>query len=101
VPAIYVSAQAEADIDAIAEYTANTWGPVQTDVYLAKLEDGFALLARNPLLGRSCDSIREGLRRHEIEKHVVFYRIVTGGIRIVRVLHQRMLPIPSRFGAVG
>lgn len=96
-PAVYVSAQAEANIDSIAEYTTNTWGRVQTDVYLTKLDDGFRLLARNPLLGRSCDSIRVGLRRYEIEKHVVFYRIVTGGIRIVRVLHQRMLPASSRF----
>ena len=95
-PAIYVSAQAEAEIDSIAEYTTNTWGRAQADVYLTKLDDGFGLLARNPLLGRSCDWIRAGLRRHEIEKHVVFYRIVTGGIRISRVLHQRMLPTSSR-----
>ena len=98
-PAVYVSARAEADIDSIAKYTTNTWGRAQTDAYLAKLDNGFGLLARNSLLGRSCDSIRPGLYRYEIEKHVAFYRIVSGGIRIVRVLHQRMLPTSSRFGA--
>jgi toxin ParE1/3/4 len=52
-------------------------------------------------MGRACDSVSLGLRRFEHGKHVVFYRIVAGGILIVRVLHQRMLPAPSRFDALG
>ena len=59
-PAVQVSIRAEADIDSIAEYTTNTWGPIQADAYLAKLEDGFRLLARNPRIGRSCSSITTG-----------------------------------------
>jgi toxin ParE1/3/4 len=55
------------------------------------------ILARNPGIGRACDSVNPGLRRFEHERHVVFYRIVTGGIRVSRVLHQRMLPAKSRF----
>jgi len=38
-----------------------------------------------------------GLRRFEHGKHVVFYRIVAGGILIVRVLHQRMMPVKPLF----
>jgi hypothetical protein len=48
-------------------------------------------------MGRGCDSVSNGLRRFEHGKHVVFYRIVTEGILIVRVLHQRMLPMKPRF----
>jgi plasmid stabilization system protein ParE len=32
------------------------------------------------------------LRRFEIGSHVVFYLVETGGILVVRVLHQQMLP---------
>ena len=48
-------------------------------------------------MGRTCDSVNIGLRRFEHGKHVVFYRIATGGILIVRVLHQAMIPAKSRF----
>jgi plasmid stabilization system protein ParE len=37
------------------------------------------------------------LRRFEVGKHVVFYRLNPGGIRIVRVLHQQMIPAKLRF----
>ena len=68
-----VSVEADEDVDLIAAYTTRTWGWQQTNVYLAKLEGGFELLAKSPSIGRSCDSIRPGLRRFEIGKHVVFY----------------------------
>jgi len=38
-----------------------------------------------------------GLRRHEHGKHVVFYRLNRDGIRIVRVLHQQMVPATIHF----
>jgi plasmid stabilization system protein ParE len=48
-------------------------------------------------MGRACDAIDSGLRRHEIGTHVVFYRLKPDGIRIVRVLHQQMIPAKSQF----
>lgn len=95
---VRISARADADIDSIAKYSAETWGHLQADVYLTELQAGLDFLAQNPLMGRACDSIQPGLRRYEVEKHVVFYRIVADGIRVVRVLHQRMLPFRARFG---
>ena len=70
-----ISAEADADIDMIAAYTTNTWGWRQSDHYLSQLEDSFQLLAENPGIGRVCDAISSGLRRHEQSKHVVFYRL--------------------------
>jgi toxin ParE1/3/4 len=93
----WISRKAEADIDQIAAYTTETWGSGQTDRYLAELEDAFQLLAKNSLIGRACEAIWAGLYRFEVGKHVVFYRIDSGGILVVRVLHQRMIPIRSYF----
>lgn len=94
---INVSVEAEEDIDLIAAYTTRTWAWRQTNRYLAKLEDGFELLAENPRIGRSCDSIRPGLHRFEIGKHVVFYVPDPSELLIVRILHQQMLPAKSQF----
>jgi len=92
-----VSREAETDIDQIATYTSNAWGWRQTDRYLDQLEESFQILAQHPAIGRSCDSIQEGLRRFEVGKHVVFYRAEPEGILIVRVLHQQMVPVKARF----
>ena len=70
----------------------STWGWRQTDKYLSKLEEGFNLLSENPFIGRTCDSIRPGLRRFEIGSHVVFYLPEDEGVFVVRVLHDQMLP---------
>ena len=42
-------------------------------------------------MGKDCDDIRPGYRKHQIEKHIAFYRQSgSGQIEIVRVLHERM-----------
>jgi toxin ParE1/3/4 len=77
--------------------TTNAWGGRQTDRYLDQLEDAFQILAQHPSVGRSCAAIRAGLQRFEVGKHVVFYEVEPGGIRILRVLHQQMIPEKTQF----
>jgi plasmid stabilization system protein ParE len=48
---IDISVEAGEDLERIAAYTTSTWGWRQTDQYLAKLEDGFNLLAQSPSIG--------------------------------------------------
>jgi toxin ParE1/3/4 len=86
------SRRAEKDLLNIADYTLRKWGKIQVARYLGELEERCQMLADNPALGRFCDYIRPGLRRHEHGKHVLFYRKERGGILVSRVLHQRMLP---------
>jgi len=92
-----VSQEAEEDIDQIASYMSTAWGWRQTDRYLDQLEESSQILAQHPAIGWSCDSIQKGLRRYEVGRHVVFYRPEPGGIPVIRVLHQQMVPIKSRF----
>ena len=91
-PVYSFSRLAETDLLSIGAYTLREWGEEQAIRYLADLEVGCQMLAENPALGRSCDEIRPGLHRMERGRHVLFYRAVTGGILILRILHQRMLP---------
>jgi toxin ParE1/3/4 len=96
-PAYSVSKPAQADLVAIVRFTVERWGARQAVRYTQELEKGFQALAENPHIGRSADSVSPGLRRHELQKHVIFYRMKPRGIRIVRVLHQQMIPAKRHF----
>ncbi len=87
-----LSRRAEADLLHIAEFSAERWGVVRGNEYLSDLESCMEMLARNPALGRACDSVRPKLRRFEKGSHVIFFRESRGGIAVSRVLHSRMLP---------
>jgi toxin ParE1/3/4 len=76
----------------IARFTLERWGESQAHRHGQGLQAAFQLLAENPRMGRPCDTISAGLRRHEVGKHVIFYRLKPGGARIVRVLHQKLIP---------
>ena len=92
-----VARLAESDLKSILRYTMETWGSAQTRRYSQGLRGCFQLLADNPSLGRKCDFIHPGLRRFERGKHVVFYIAIPGGILVVRVLHQQMIPDKAHF----
>lgn len=48
------------------------------------------IVAEDPRRGRTCDDVRAGYRKYPAGSHFVFYRLVEGGIDVVRILHQRM-----------
>jgi toxin ParE1/3/4 len=96
-PKFSVSKAAQADLRSITRYTFEKWGAAQAAKYSLAQRNCFQKLANSPGMGRECASISSGLRRHEQGKHVVFYRLKPGGIRIVRVLHQQMIPARSHF----
>jgi toxin ParE1/3/4 len=86
------SARAESDLQEIAAYTLRRWGVNQCAHYVGELEACCQQLADSPELGRPYDDVRPGLLRHRQGRHVIFYRVRPYGIRIVAVLHGRMLP---------
>ena len=88
----HFSRRAEADLLEIGAYTLQNWGADQTVRYIDQLEMCCQRLADNPGLGRAYYEAQPGLRRMEQGKHVIFYRPHEGGILVLRILHQRMLP---------
>jgi len=82
------SERAERDFEEIIQFTTATWSVAQAVRYQAILEDAIDLLLRFPEMGRRF----RHYRRYDVGSHVVFYRPVPAGLRIVRILHKRMLP---------
>lgn len=87
-----LSSLAEVDLIAIGSYTLERWGAQQAARYVSALEDACQLLVDTPTLGRPAAHILPGLFRLEQGKHVVFFRRGPDGIRVLRFLHQSMLP---------
>jgi len=87
-----ISKHARSDLTRIRTYTSDRYGTEQCKRYLQALTACFRMLAETPSRGRRCDRLRPGLMRMEEGEHVVFFVQKPYGVRIVRVLHKRMLP---------
>jgi toxin ParE1/3/4 len=61
--------------------------------YPDELIAGFEKFAEHPRLGQGIDHIRKGYRRAWVERHVIYYKTRKFGIAVIRILHNRMLPI--------
>ena len=86
---IRLTGPALADLTAIEEYTRQTWGEHQADVYLAQLESRMKSLLETPYLGVTRPDIAEGYRCLPEGKHLIFYRI-EDVISILGVPHASM-----------
>jgi toxin ParE1/3/4 len=81
---------AENDLIDIWLYSYTEWGESLADDYLDQLNTGICNLLANPEIGIDCNYVREGYRRFQINKHLIFYRIRNTEIEIIRVLHETM-----------
>jgi len=80
---------AEQDVSEIYDYTFASYGEKQAHKYLRGLHRKLEDLVLCPDMGRQRPDVRKGLRSIAYEKHVIFYRVLQGAIRVVRILHSR------------
>ncbi len=85
------------DFTAIYEYTLLNFGAIQADAYTEGMETCFQLLSTNPLMGYEYSAIATGIRRHDHQRHAIFYRQRISDIFIIRILHQQMEPMKHFF----
>ena len=83
------SPAAVADIGAIWDHTAETWGADRADRYIDGIRDACEALARDDVQGRKVE-LRPGYLKYPAGRHLVFFRMTGTGVEVIRVLHQRM-----------
>jgi toxin ParE1/3/4 len=83
---VHYTSLADADIDDITEYFAPL-SPAKGLRVIKNIRDTARIHAGSPLIGRSRHRLRPGLKSFVAEGYVVYFRIVTGGIEVVRVVH--------------
>ena len=85
-----LSPRAQADIEAIWDYSSEHWGIEQAEAYTREIRERIEEVAARPEIGRDCSDIRTGYHKISCGSHVVFYRLVGEGVDVVRILHERM-----------
>lgn len=85
-----ISSPAQQDLRSIWVFTAERWSAEQADRYIDALVDRFGWLPRNQGLWQERPDIRTGVYAYPEQSHWIFFRVVTGSIEILRVLHRRM-----------
>jgi toxin ParE1/3/4 len=83
------SPAAVADIGAIWDYTAETWGVGQADRYIDDIRSACVALADGERVGRKVD-VLDGYLKLPVGRHLIFFRHEGIGIVVIRVLHQSM-----------
>lgn len=77
---------AKQELKEIYRYTAKQYGEAQADHYTARLLTCFEMLGDYPHIGRECDYILNGYRRHEHNRHIIYYTAEDSEITIVRIV---------------
>lgn len=87
---IHIQARAKQDLKNIWLYSFKNWGHRQADKYYDELLEGITVIVNNPKIGINRDDIRQGYRQYHINRHMVFYRLTSTRIHVVRVLGDSM-----------
>lgn len=87
---VLLSPRAQRDVEAIWDYTVETWGDAQAETYIRQIEAALKVLADTPEIARACDDIRAGYRKYPVGAHIVFFRATAKQLAVIRILHQSM-----------
>jgi toxin ParE1/3/4 len=85
-PVIVIRPRAQSDLAEIWNYIADA-DEMGADAFIDTIDLKFQALRERPNMGRARDELAEGLRSFPVGRYVIFYRILSEGIEIVRVLH--------------
>lgn len=85
------------DLASIDNATASTWGEAQADRYLEFLQEVIYDLANHPTNGKPAAQfpglrtyVAKIRRKRASNGHRIVYREISGGIRVIRILHTAM-----------
>jgi len=80
------------DLKDIYQYGVLSRGAAQASDYLNTLKSHFWKLTEQPKVGVEREELLPNMRSFPVENHIVFYRLQSEHIEIVRVLHARQDP---------
>ena len=83
------TARARRDIRSLLRYSLETCGAKSRDEYARALDEATLHLVDYPEMGYARPDLFTGARALTVEHHIVYYRVESGTIRIVRVLHEK------------
>ena len=85
-----LSPAAQADLEDIWDYTVRRWGEAQAENYTRNIQAACEALSEGTMISRSAEEIRAGYRKVTVGSHVMFFRMQSDVVEIIRILHQSM-----------
>lgn len=85
-----LSSKASTDLDSILDYSIVNFGTKVMIKYHKSLERCFETLVENPDLGIEINHIRADYLCFEHRSHLIFYKKISQGILVIRILHKSM-----------
>jgi toxin ParE1/3/4 len=86
VPQPRISPRASADLIEIWSYIADD-SVANADAFIDKMYETIQLLANKPGSGRHREELAPGIQSFPFGRYIIFYRVVSSAIEIIRVLH--------------
>lgn len=86
----HLTKEAEQDLKSILIYTKDIWGEAQAEKYSQKISAICHRLVNSSYLGISVDYILPDTRKIAVDKHIIFYKVKSGKVLILRILHSSM-----------
>jgi toxin ParE1/3/4 len=87
---LILSPRAKADIDDIWNYSFERWDLVQANIYVNQQRATTNTISVNPKLGVQYDECRKGYRKYNYRSHIIFFKVSSNALTIIRILHQKM-----------
>ena len=84
--------EAAKDVEEILAHSVKSFGILRTEQYFDALKECIELLADNPEIGHCADVRLQEYLRFPYESHVIYYKVLSTSILVVRILHERMDP---------
>jgi len=81
-----ISPRASSDLIEIWSYIADD-SVANADAFIDRLNETMQLLAGKPGSGRHREELAPGMQSFPFGRYIIFYRVVSSTIEIVRVLH--------------
>ena len=78
--------QANQDLNQIHDFIAQD-KPKAALRFIDFIEEKCRVISQSPDMGRKRENLAQGLRSFPVGKYVIFYRSVSNGIHVIRILH--------------
>jgi toxin ParE1/3/4 len=85
-----LSREAQADLDAVRDYSLAEFGVERAIAYLHVIEAVFRRILDFPEIGPVHEEVHPAVRSVGCQQHRIFYEVEGEAIRILRVLHKAM-----------
>lgn len=85
-----ISKAAIKDLESIWMFTKTRWSERQADRYYQLIINEIQAICAHPNAGLNYGHFRKGYYASKVKSHLIFYRIKSSKIEVIRVLHERM-----------